>query len=90
MLGCGTVGVTQDLALYRNDWRMRTLTIPRIYGKGHQGEHTSISQKKQEGRLNRVGVRLTDQLLNIMASLCLVGLEKIGLHSEINDRGVGQ
>ena len=32
------VGVTQDVALHRNEWRRRTRPTPRRYGKGHQGK----------------------------------------------------
>ena len=33
------VGVTQDVALDRKEWRRRTRPTPRRYGKCHQGEH---------------------------------------------------
>ena len=37
------VGVTQDVAIYRNEWRRRTPPTPRRWGQCHQGNVSKVS-----------------------------------------------
>ena len=47
------VGVTQDVALDRNEWRRRTRPTPRKYGKGHEGEQGDSAVQYWKRKIGR-------------------------------------
>ena len=47
------MGVTQDVALDRNEWRRRTRPTPRKYGKGHQGEQGDSAVQYWKRKIGR-------------------------------------
>ena len=52
------VGVTQDVALDRKEWRRRTRPTPTREGKGHQGEQGEQGEHSKLVKLYKIKINM--------------------------------